>query len=568
MKKLITSLSFLFLLINSNAQTPTVEWAKNMGGINGDYGLCLAVDTLGNLYSTGYFNGISDFDPGIGIANLTSVGSNDIYISKLDPGGKFLWAKSVGGTFSDIGVAIVADDSGNVYTTGNFAGTVDFDPGIGVFNLTSSGLDDIFVLKLDVNGKFVWVKNMGGVGYDDGRSIALDGLRNVYTCGTFDGKADFNPGVDTSYLSPTGSTDAFICKLDASGNFVWAVKMGGPLYDIANSIKIDVSGNVLTTGYFQGTVDFDPSPTKTSNLISAGSTDIFVWKLDGAGNLIWAKQMGGGTKDEAMYITTDASGNVYTSGYYNGKADFDPGTGIYNLTPAGFFDAFISKLDAGGNFVWAKSFGGISDDRSVSIAIDASGNIYQTGWFIGTADFDPGSGTSNLISAGGADIYISKLDATGNFLWAQSIGTNTDDYSNSITVSKSGDIYTTGSFSGTVDFDPGVGFMYVSSIGNSDIFVYKINQFRTGINPDQNHNNLYDNFKIYPNPSGGLLNFEMTATTKISSVEVYNNLGVLVYKESEIENSTIDLTKLETGIYFLKITDYNKNSVATRFLKQ
>jgi len=138
--------------------------------------------------------------------------------------------------------------------------------------------------------------------------------------------------------------------------------------------------------------------------------------------LDWAKSMGGTNLEESVSIAVDDSGNIYTTGYFQGTTDFDPGLGTFNLTSAGVQDIFISKLDASGNFVWAKSIGEISTDIGYSIAIDVSGNVYTAGYFYGTADFDPGAGTFNLTSAGGQDIFISKLDASGNFVWAKSMG--------------------------------------------------------------------------------------------------------------------------------------------------
>ena len=123
-------------------------WAKSMGGTLTEIGLGNAVDGSGNVYTTGYFEGTADFDPGAGTANLTSAGSSDIFVSKLDANGNFLWAKSMGGTASDIGYSIAVDGSDNVYTTGYFGGTVDFDPGAGTASLTSAGGLDIFVSKL------------------------------------------------------------------------------------------------------------------------------------------------------------------------------------------------------------------------------------------------------------------------------------------------------------------------------------------------------------------------------------------------------------------------------------
>ena len=189
----------------------------------------------------------------------------------------------------------------------------------------------------------------------------------------------------------------------------------------------------------------------------------------------WAKSFGGSGYNRGNSIAVDASGNVYTTGYFNGTGDFDPGPGTANLTPVGFVDVFVQKLDASGNFLWAKTFGGDSSgDVGNSITVDASGNVYTTGYFVGTGDFDPGAGTANLTSAGLIDIFVQKLDASGNFIWAKSFGTTDSDVGNSITVDASGNVYTSGHFSQTIDFDPGSGTTNLTSVGINDIFVLKM----------------------------------------------------------------------------------------------
>ncbi len=474
MKKTTTLLFTIFIAITtSNAQT--YQWAKSMGGTDWDYGASIAVDGSGNVYTTGYFKLTVDFDPGVGTSSLTSAGGSDIFISKLDAAGNFLWAKRIGGIYDDETYSIAVDSFGSVHTTGYFRGTADFNPGAGTSNLTSAGAKDIFILKLDAAGNFIWAKSIGAINNEYSYSIAVDGSGNVYTNGYFEGTVDFDPGADTSNLASLGSDD-FILKLNAAGNFLWAKRMAGNGSGRSESIAVDGSGNVYTTGWFWGTKDFDPG-AGTSYLTSAAvSLDIFISKLDTAGNFLWAKRMGGTDEDMGFSIVVDGSGSVYTTGYFWGTADFDPGAGTSNLTSAGFNDIFISKLGPSGNFIWAKRMGGFIQDWGHSIAMDGSGNVYTTGFFAGTADFDPGAGTSNLTSAGWVDIFISKLDATGNFGWAKSIGGIYDDIAYSIAVDSSGNVYTNGYFSGTVDFDPGAGTSNLISVGGADIFVHKMGQ--------------------------------------------------------------------------------------------
>jgi len=486
-----------------------LKWVK---GIEGEEGVSLTTDDLGNIYITGNFQFTADFDPGVGVYNLTSLGfDKNIFILKLDSNGSFVWAKNIEVNFLDPNVgekrkSIVVDNLGNVYITANFLGTVDFDPGVGVYNLTDAGSGDIFILKLDSNGDFVWAKQMGANYGDYGYSITVDNLGNVYTTGAFHLTVDFDPGPGTFNLSATGGssggTDIFILKLNSSGSFIWAKRIGGIDNDAGFSITIDDFGNVYTTGSFTGNVDFDPG-AGTSTLYSAGERDIFVSKLNSAGNFLWAKRMGGIDDGDIAYsITTDNIGNVYTTGGFYNTVDFDPGTSTYNLTSQGWEDIFISKLNASGNFVWAKSIGGTSYDMSYSIAVDNSGNVYTSGNFMGDVDFDPGIGTFNFNSGGAIHTFISKLDANGIFMWADNMGGANDNMGeaniNSLTIDNSNNIISTGWYSGYVDFDPDTGTYYLNSTAGA--FIHKIG----GCSISSNY--------TYINNGNGNLTFTNTST--------------------------------------------------------
>lgn len=466
------------IIITSTIKAQNFEWAKQFSSSGVVSGASIITDASGNVYTTGYFSGTADFDPGPSNVSLTSSGSNDIFISKLDAAGNFVWAKNIGGTGNDVSYSIAIDVSGNVYTTGNFFGTVDFDPGAGTFNLTSAGNADIFISKLNAAGDFVWAKGMGGTGTDQVLSIIIDALGNVITSGFFQGTADFDPGAGAFNLTSAGSWDIFISKLNGAGDFVWAKRMGGTGNDVSYSATIDASGNVYTTGSFDGTADFDPGGGSFI-LTSFGLSDIFISKHDASGNFIWTKRMGGSSRDQSNSIAIDASGNVYTTGYFKGTADFDPGGNTVDLTSAGGTDIFISKLDASGNFVWVNGMGSTLDDHGVSIKADNSGNTYTDGGFSSTVDFDPGAGIFNLTSAGGKDIFISKLDASGNFIWANQFGNTFDDYAASLFVDADNSFYITGNFDGTVDFNPGPGVFEMTNAGLKDAYMLKMNEAAT-----------------------------------------------------------------------------------------
>ena len=449
------------------------QWARSVGGTSTDIGYGIAVDASDNVYVTGVFNGTVDFDPGSGTTNLTSAGF-DVFFAKYNSSGELVWAKSVGGSSSDFGYGIAVDAIGNVYVTGYFNGTVDFDPGSGTTNLTSAGLSDVFFAKYNSSGDLVWAKSVGGSATDVGRSIVLDASGNVYVTGDFAGTVDFDPGSGTTNLTSAGGFDVFFAKYNTSGDLVWAKSVGGSLSDDGRSIAVDASGNVHVTGFFNGTADFDPG-SGTTNLTSGGSFDVFFAKYNFFGELVWAKGVGGTSLDFGSSIDVDASGNVYVTGYFEATADFDPGSGSSNLTSAGGKDVFFAKYNSSGELVWAKGVGGTAFDFGSSIDVDASGNVYVTGFFKGTADFDPGSGSTNLNSAsvGSNDVFFAKYNSSGDLVWAKSVGGTSGDNGEKIAVDGSGNVYVTGFFQGTADFDPGSGTTNLTSAGSNDVYFAK-----------------------------------------------------------------------------------------------
>ncbi len=404
MRRIVPIVIITFSITILHAQNVAFNWARQMGApASQTVGNSVTADALGNVYATGFSNAT-------------------MFISKFDANGNVTWTKQFGGTGGTAnGCSITTDANGNVYTIGTFSLTVDFDPGPGVFNLTTEG--STFILKLDANGNFVWAKQIDiGTLIGRGFLIAVDPANNVYTTGTFFGTVDFDPGPGVFNLSSI-LRSAYVSKLDAAGNFVWAKQIAGTSNtDEASSfaMALDASGNIYTTGSFIGNVDFDPGAG--ANILSANTENTFVSKLDASGNFIWVKQMGGTGTVEGMSIALDSIGGVYTTGYFTGIVDFDPGAGVFNLSATGNDDIFISKLDAAGNFNWAKKMGGSAADEGLSIKADASGNNYTTGYFTDTLDFDAGTCLPKIISTGDRDIFISKSDVAGNFLWTKQIG--------------------------------------------------------------------------------------------------------------------------------------------------
>lgn len=574
MKKNILFFLFILSFVCLKAQSPNLQWAQHIGGASSTFGQSIVIDSLGNVYTAGYFKYTTDFDPGPGIFPLTASGqwNTGVFISKLDPNGNFLWAKSIAtnqniGSLGDDEYNITLDKYGNVFLTGSFSGTTDFDPGNNIFNLTSNGNSDIFVLKLDVNGIFLWVRPVGSKAIDKAYCIASDATGNIYTGGYFKDTLDFDPGPATYTLaSANASKDAFILKLDVNGDFIWVKKVDGNSDDCAISLSIDKLGNVYSTGNFSGLADFNPDPS-IALLNSIGLPDTYILKMDSLGNFLWVKGFGDIGADISNSITIDETGNVFTTGYFSYSVDFDPGPGTFSLSvnPWGAQNTFILKLDPSGNFLWAKNVGGSSVSIGNSILTDSQNNSYTTGAFRFTVDFNPGPGTYTLASNGDLDIFILKLDSLGNFVWATNAGCNLDDSGNALTIDNLGNIFTCGYYRGLTDFDPAQSTYNVPLAGLHDMFITKMGQTSVGLE----ENNLTNNFIIYPNPTKDLINITFgNKSSDLIRFELLNLLGQIQISEtSSVQPFSFPIHHLKNGIYFLKIIEQEGTVITKKIIK-
>ena len=559
----------LILIVATNLKAQTIEWVNQIGSNGSDHAGSITTDENGNIYVTGYFRETVDFDPGPATLNLTSNGDADIFIQKLDPDGNLNWVKQMVGTDAGYPKQIITDEIGNVYTIGNFFGTVDFDPGIGVMNLTSIGVSNdianVFVQKLDTNGDLIWVKQFGGIIFNEGQSITIDTAENVYTTGHFEGTVDFDPGVGITNFTSFGDTDIFVQKLDVNGDFLWAKQIGGANLDYGTSITIDNNiDNIYTVGYFEGTVDFEPG-TNPTYLTSNGNADIFIQKLNTNGELIWLKQIGGLDYDYCHMIVNDGNGNICLTGNFGNTVDFDPNTGTTNLSSNGYQDVFIQKLDDDGNLLWVKQIGGIGYEFGGSIATDLVGSVYSTGSFRKTVDFDPGKETTNIPSIGSRDVFIQKLDSNGNFNWAMQVGGANNDIGISLVTDVEGNVYHTGNFQEEASFNPGSGSENLTSEGSFDIFVQKIKAIDVGII----ENNFQEKIQVYPNPTKGNFSIEFENNQQFLFIRLWSFSGQLI-ETASFEHSNIIQMKLyqPRGIYIVEIQDGEGHKASVCLVKE
>ncbi|MCC6186571.1 MAG: SBBP repeat-containing protein [Chitinophagaceae bacterium] len=522
-----------------------VNWAKRTGGPEPDMVKSTVYDKRGFLYSTGFFRATADLNPSNFITNFTAVGNTDIFITKYDLNGNYIWARAIGTNAEDTGNSIATDDTGNVYVVGTFNEAGDFNPGAGVNKLSSIGQNDIFLLKLNSSGIFVWVKQIGGNGDDIAKSIKISDSGNIYITGSFNGKADFDPNTaeeDTAYLEAAGNRDMFITKLDLSGNLIW-VKNVGTTDATCSGITVDVDfqNNVFVAGNFTDSIDFDPDTTNFV-MTSQGMNDVFVTKFDKDGAFKWVKTMGGAYEDSCTFMSIDNAVNIYTVGSFNDTADFNPAKEKALHASNGNSDPFMLKLA-----YCTPLFTAIKDTSCEIFVLD--GVVYdKTGIYKQT-----------ITSVGGCEEFVT-LDIDIHHI------------NDTVTVSSSGKTLTSQATGVSYQWIgcktkmaiPGATGKSYIALGNAQYAValydgrcrdtsacVDITSFPTSIEDFENQNAV----QIYPNPTNGVFVISVTEKLIGGNARIFNLLG---QKVRDIDLKEMNTTQnLSQGFYIIEIKKDN-----------
>lgn len=477
-KRLLIALLLCMLLPLGQAWGQTYEWAHTFGSSSFDLSDDIATDPAGNVYVAGTFYNTVDFDPSAATANLTAVNHYDAYFAKFSPAGALIWVKQIGGTDAESISQINIASDGSIYLTGAFESTTDFDPGAGTFNLTSAGSYDGFLMKLDSSGSFLWAIPVGASSLSDfANDVDFDAQGNLVVVGSFQGTSDMDPSGATANFTSLGSTDIFVAEYNSNGQYQWCKTTGGSNLDIGRRLRVDPMGDLVISGEFRDTADFDPG-TGISNLTANGNSDIFVLKLNSTGDFVWAKSFGstGSPSDYLHGMAVGQNGEVYTTGTFQTSGDFDPGSGTSTLTAVGSNDVFVQKLNAAGNFEWAYNVGGSVEDEGFGVTVDGNGDVYVSGYVAGMVDMDPGAGVNMVNGGGTGDLFIQKLDPSGNLQWVISSFGSSSCLASQMAIGNNGDIFTVGWFTGTVDFDPSASTANRSSNGSIDAFLARYSQ--------------------------------------------------------------------------------------------
>jgi hypothetical protein len=358
-------------------------WSRCAGGSLIDEAIGVAVDGNNNVVVTGTFSSQADFGGG----PLTYAGGgSDIFVAKYSPSGEHIWSEGFGSTSPDHANDITVDGSGNILITGDFSNSIDFG---GALLSPYDGFSDAFVLKLSSSGAHLWSRAFGGPSKDNGYGIAVDGNGNVLVTGLFTNSIDLGKGRIFSDNGP----NIFIAKFSPSGTTLWSKCLvdtsGGLGIGIGRSVAVDVNGDIVVTGRFQGQVDFGGGLLSST---SPGYPDGFVVKYSAAGQHLWCMALGA-VWSEGMDVALDGNGDIVLTGSFIATADFG---GDLLSSAGGSQDIFVVKYSATANHIWSRRFGDIDADVGQSVAIDINGNVIVTGQFSQTLDFGYGPLTADF----------------------------------------------------------------------------------------------------------------------------------------------------------------------------
>lgn len=594
MNKVKIALVFTFLtyFIAQAVAQPTLDWVKVFSNqtVLGNYAISRqATDAAGNLYQTGYFSQNTDFDPGPDEYILHAAsGKPQPFILKLDPLGQFVWAKAIQmdheiyGTYGPVPVTI--DNEGNVLITGAFYGNADFDPGPDVFTVKSSGSrTDLFFLKLDSEGNFVWAQTIGSKLFKPlsnlPTDIAHDDNGAMLVSGVFTDTVDFDPGPGVHAVKTTASflNNIFVLKLDKAGQFSWVKTIGGAQSQVfVSGFKRSQTGKLFLLGTFTDVTDFDPGAGVVNLTSPNGHYSTFICQLGQDGSFGWAKSVPGEAGQVfGDVLAVDDQENVFLSGTFEKSADFDPGPGVMQLNAAPYgLGQYLLKLKPNGDFSWAKMQGCYLPGTRTTLRVLPSGRLLLGGSFQGTIDFDPGPDSLIVKSVGyhiptpaypnTDDGFLCTFNPDGALQSLYLMRGSKNDQVHSVTVQSDSALYVSGFYSDTADLDPSANVM---NLPGKDFFIARWSMPLLNLTPNPGIPGL----SVYPNPVRDFIALDFDSTPGDVHITIYDAAGRRLQNETLTSASTY-LTipfKLEAnGVYWLQVQLSDGQKAVYKMIKQ
>jgi len=561
---LVILLLFIFKTIYS--QTPQVQFAKHIESTHNQGVWCRAnaTDNSGNLYVAGFFHGTADFDLSTTVATtLTYQGGNfndnngesDIYLAKYNNNGELIWVRTlIDPSFSGLNeerpTAICLDNNNNIYLTG--------------FTMTKG----FFVAKWNDAGALQWTKYFNDTETNNVTTYTIKFSNNsILISGLFNLTVDFDPSENQSNPLTAFNNDGFLLSLSDTGNFQWVKQFQTNGAVLLTGLETDTNNNIFVSGRFVGDVDVNPASAQTiisslSNSFGAFSS-CFIAKYTNLGNLVWHKHLQGNSTTDYLYSTIkkDSNNNIVFASSFKGEVSFLPTTTTLNTN---MYSSCLAKFTDGGNLLWANLVA--TPDNSVffgplstiySLKIDSCNRIIVAGEFQGNCNFGNTSNPAYLTTeTNNTDVFIAMYDSSGLYNWAMPIaglGAPTFVEENGhlpISIDNNYNIFISGSFRNTMDFDPSAGVLNISSnitpIGIAGTFIAKYS------------NPIACNLGIYPNPASDYFMIQNETSISGISIKIIDVSGKIVISKDNINSDEkILISDLNKGIYFVNITSDN-----------
>lgn len=412
----LTSYGSTDVFITKTSPNGDLLWVKRLGGTDADVGNGISVDGSGNVITVGLFKSSAYFNPADSTTAIltapAAAGTNQIFVSKLDTDGNYLWAKNFGcacGSYNSNVTGVSVDSStGAIFTVGSVPQATDFDPGPASDTKTLSGNYDFFLQKLNSSGIYEWAFTLGAGGNESSFDVTASNSGDVVVTGVVPGPANvnFNPRGTSSILN----TGNFLARYSPTGILRWAKSLPGTL----SSIREDTGNNFVLGGALSGGTDLDFDPDTGTAYLNSTNGLGFLLKLNSSGSFTWVKQL----PAAAQFVNTDGD-SILATGSFAGSADFDPGAGVVTLTSTYSSgttysnDLYVTKFDSSGNLLWAKSSGGSGDLTTAGVVVTPSHDSFIAGNFTSVGDFGPSPCVMNFTSKGSYDVFYLALNSNG-----------------------------------------------------------------------------------------------------------------------------------------------------------
>lgn len=563
MKKHVLNLSALIYCSVTFSQSPPVEWIQHYGENDEALQMSIISDDLDNVYICGTFYDSVDLDPGVTESEFQSNGQLDFFVQKLAPDGSLVWAKSFGGPEDDVNTAITLDNLGNVIVVGTFHDSINFDSTTPTnYHYANGSQYDIFILKLDTDGEYLWSQTYGGTSAERAMAVTVDSNNIIYLTGFFIGTVDFDPGmgIDNVTSNPGSYEETFIHKIDPAGAHIWVKTLVGTSANSGQGrgIKVDHNNNLVITGTFTNSCDFDPGPGET--ILNISEMEGFILKLDNDGNLFWVKRTYGNSTVTPVALQIDSNNDYIICGNFYESIEPPIGSILPDLIgDTSSQDIFVQKYSSVGNLLWMSGIVGTGQESAYYMDIGPSGNIYISGSFNETVDFDMGPATLEFTPSHAIDAFLINIKNDGSVGWVQTVGGMPFFTKSTVASNSLGNIYFLTIFETEASFNPAIS-PSLPALENVDLVLVKYNSF---LNSEEQISNSQA-ISVYPNPTNQMVYVDLSGQTGMTTISIYDVVGNIIF--SDITAAAIycaDLSEFVDGVYLINI----QNGAISKILK-